>query len=100
MIGSMHASTDGSNESLQGFHPGLTIGQAASRLGVSPSTVRRWVRSGRLPSERVAVSDGFEYRIPTDSLEAVKASVNPSAEPTTNGSMNASTPSVLEISME
>jgi len=100
----MTASTNGSAEPLQSFHPGLTIGQAASMLKMSPSTVRRWVRSGRLQSERVVVGDGHEYRIPVDALEGVKDSMNPSANgsvnPSMNGSMNASELPSLESSME
>jgi excisionase family DNA binding protein len=107
-MASMAAFANGSTEPVQDFRPGLTIGQAASRLGVSPSTVRRWVRSGRLRSERVTVGDGFEYRIPAEGLEAVTASTNPSAEPATNpstepptnGSTNASAPAILEASVE
>jgi excisionase family DNA binding protein len=82
------------------FTPGLTIGQAASRMGVSPSTVRRRVRSGQLRSERVTVGDGFEYRIPTEDVEAAAGSMNPSVEPAANGSTNASAPSILEASVE
>lgn len=96
----MTASTNGSAEPLQGFHAGLTIGQAASALGVSPSTVRRWVRSGRLLSDQVAVGDGFEYRIPMGGLEAVKGSANPCMDPTVNGSMDASRPPILDVPIE
>ncbi len=31
----------------------LTVPQAAKRVGKNPETVRRWIRSGRLHSERV-----------------------------------------------
>src|ERR1039458_4360225 len=30
----------------------ITVGEAASRVGRSPETVRRWIRSGRLPASR------------------------------------------------
>jgi excisionase family DNA binding protein len=100
----MKASTNGSAEPLHAFHAGLTIGQAASMLGVSPSTVRRWVRSGRLRSDQVAVGEGFEYRIPPESLEAVKGFANPCMEPTVeaslDGSMDASAPPIVDASME
>src|SRR5687767_12165656 len=93
-----------SAEPLHGYHPGLTIGQAASRLNVSPSTARRWVRSGRLPSVQVTVGEGFEYRIPPEALEAMKASVNPSteqaAEPSSNPSAGGSAATILEASVE
>jgi excisionase family DNA binding protein len=30
----------------------ITVGEAASRVGRTPETVRRWIRSGRLPASR------------------------------------------------
>jgi len=98
---------NGFAEPLHHFHAGLTIGQAASALGVSSSTVRRWVRSGRLHSDQVAVGDGFEYRIlleGLEGLEGVKGSANPFMEPTAeavaNGSMDASVSPIMDASME
>jgi excisionase family DNA binding protein len=41
------------------YHGGVTIDQAAVSLGVSPSTVRRWVKSGRIKSERVVRPQGY-----------------------------------------
>jgi excisionase family DNA binding protein len=32
----------------------LTITQAAQHAGLSPATIRDWIRSGRLPSQRMA----------------------------------------------
>ena len=87
----MTASANGSAEPLQGFHAGLTIGQAASTLGVSPSTVRRWVRSGHLASNQVSVGDGFEYRIPLKALEAMKGSATPCTKPSAEPAMEPST---------
>jgi excisionase family DNA binding protein len=29
----------------------LTVTEAAQRVGKSPSTIRRWIRAGRLPAE-------------------------------------------------
>jgi excisionase family DNA binding protein len=89
-----------SSEPLHGYQPGLTIGQTASRLNVSPSTVRRWVRSGRLHATQVTVGDGYEYRIPLEALEGMKASVQPSEEATTDPSANGSIPTILEVSVE
>lgn len=31
----------------------LTVPQAAKRVGRDPETVRRWIRSGKLPSQKV-----------------------------------------------
>ncbi|MGH2681543.1 MAG: helix-turn-helix domain-containing protein [Actinomycetota bacterium] len=31
----------------------LTVPEAAKRVGRDPETVRRWIRSGKLPSKRV-----------------------------------------------
>lgn len=89
-----------SSEPLHGYHPGLTLSQVASRLKISPSTARRWARSGRLPSTQVRSGEGFEYRVPVEALEGLEASTNPSTDPSTNDSMNGSTPSGLEASME
>ncbi len=41
----------------------LTIEDAAARLGVSVSTVRRRIRDGLLMAERVTTPQGFKYRI-------------------------------------
>jgi len=80
----------------------------ASTLKVSPSTIRRWVRSGRLPSTQVVVAGGFEYRVPLEALEGVKAStedppeafVNSSTSPSMKGSTNPSASTILEASVE
>ncbi len=42
---------------------GLTISQAASSLGVSSRTVRRFIKSGKIHAELVPGSFGEEYRI-------------------------------------
>ena len=89
-----------SAEPLQGYDPGLTIGQAASRLKVSSSTIRRWVRSGRLRSTQVTVGDGFEYRIPLEALDGVNPSMNPSDEAIVEPSVNGSAATTLEASVE
>lgn len=49
----------------------LTTVAAAARLGVDPSTVRRWIEDGRLP----AVKPGRDYRIdPADLDELLRMS--------------------------
>ncbi|TEU04065.1 MAG: helix-turn-helix domain-containing protein [Dehalococcoidia bacterium] len=42
---------------------GLSIKEAASAIGVSPKTVRRLVKDGKLPAELRAGKYGSEYRI-------------------------------------
>jgi excisionase family DNA binding protein len=37
----------------------VTIDHAARQLGVSPTTIRRWVKDGRIKSERVARPQGY-----------------------------------------
>jgi len=51
------ARTDGT------YRPGVSIHEAAVMLGVSPTTVRRWVASGRLRSERHARPQGAVVRV-------------------------------------
>jgi excisionase family DNA binding protein len=52
----------------------LTVPQAAKRVGRDPETVRRWIRSGRLRSQRIGTqhlideSDLAAMVEPTDSL--------------------------------
>lgn len=45
----------------------LTVPEAARRVGRDPETVRRWIRSGRLRSERV----GTQHLIDEAELDAV-----------------------------
>ena len=52
--------------------PTLTPAQAATRLAVSDSTVRRWLAEGRLEGVRV----GGRYRIDPDVLEEMLAPAN------------------------
>jgi len=41
----------------------LTVDEAAVRLGKSPDTVRRYIRAGQLPAERVQGERTIEYRL-------------------------------------
>ncbi len=41
----------------------LTVDEAAARLGKSPDTVRRYIRAGQLPAERVQGERTIEYRL-------------------------------------
>src|SRR3954471_17437297 len=45
------------------YRPGVSIHEAAVMLGVSPTTVRRWVASGRLQSERHDRPQGEVVRV-------------------------------------
>jgi excisionase family DNA binding protein len=40
----------------------LSVAQAADRLGRNPETVRRWIRSGRLPARRVGARHAIDDR--------------------------------------
>lgn len=44
----------------------LTVPQAAARVGRGAETIRRWIRSGRLPARKV----GTQYAIDEADLEA------------------------------
>ena len=69
------------------FQAGVSIDQAAAALNVSPSTVRRWVKEGRLPADRVATPQGHVFRVhlPAEGTEtpATEASKVGSAAPST-----------------
>jgi excisionase family DNA binding protein len=45
----------------------MTIPEAARRAGRDPETVRRWVRSGRLPARKI----GTQHIVREEDLEAV-----------------------------
>jgi len=45
----------------------ITVPEAARRVGRNPETIRRWIRSGRLRSERA----GTQHLIDVDQLDAL-----------------------------
>jgi excisionase family DNA binding protein len=45
----------------------ITVPEAARKLGRDPETVRRWIRSGRLPARRV----GTQHVIDESDLDAL-----------------------------
>jgi excisionase family DNA binding protein len=48
-------------------HPMLTVPEAARRAGRNPETIRRWIRAGRLRSEKV----GTQHVVEETDLEAL-----------------------------
>jgi excisionase family DNA binding protein len=54
----------------------LTVAEAAARVGRSPETVRRWIRSGRLP----AVSEQGRLVIEPADLDGVRDELYPMLE--------------------
>ncbi|MGC0363268.1 excisionase family DNA binding protein [Rhodococcus sp. 27YEA15] len=46
----------------------VTIAQAAEAVGVEDSTIRRWIRDGRLPAFRLA---GRQVRIDVTAVDAL-----------------------------
>lgn len=50
---------------------GITIPQAAERLGVDPQTIRNWVRTGKLPATRWGPDGAKVIRIDPADLEGL-----------------------------
>jgi excisionase family DNA binding protein len=55
----------------------LTVPEAARRAGKDPETIRRWIRAGRLPSERV----GTQHLIEERDLDALTSDDEPLPRP-------------------
>ncbi len=51
----------------------LTVEDVAAQIGKSVETVRRYIRTGRLPALRVEGKNTNEYRINADDLHAIDA---------------------------
>jgi excisionase family DNA binding protein len=51
----------------------LTVPEAARRVGRNPETIRRWIREGRLRSERV----GTQHLVDSDELDALVVTAEP-----------------------
>ncbi len=54
----------------------LTVPEAARRAGRSPETVRRWIWSGKLPSEKV----GNQHLVDAEALDALTGAVELASE--------------------
>jgi MerR family copper efflux transcriptional regulator len=61
-----------------------SISEAAELLKLSPKTIRRYIKSGKLPSTKVPTKFGDEYRI-TEIPEALKQDAEIQAEAQTGG---------------
>jgi hypothetical protein len=55
-----------SDEQIPTTGGGVTIHQAALRLGMSESTIRRRIKDGSLKASRIPTSQGFEWRVLLD----------------------------------
>ncbi len=54
----------------------LTVTEAANRVGRNPETVRRWIRSGRLPARLI----GHRHTIDDRDLRRIEDELYPMAE--------------------
>jgi excisionase family DNA binding protein len=54
----------------------LSVAEAAEKIGRNPETVRRWIRSGRLPARRV----GRHHEIEAGDLRQIEDELFPMAE--------------------
>jgi len=55
----------------------LTVPEAARRTGRNPETIRRWIRAGKLPSQRV----GTQHLIDERDLDAMVSEDDPLPRP-------------------
>ncbi|MGD0454351.1 MAG: helix-turn-helix domain-containing protein [Solirubrobacteraceae bacterium] len=54
----------------------LSVAEVAEKIGRNPETVRRWIRSGRLPARRV----GGHHEIEAGDLRQIEDELFPMAE--------------------
>ena len=48
----------------------LTLAECAQRLRMTEATIRRWIRAGQLPAEKVGLAPSFRYRVRATDLAA------------------------------
>lgn len=58
----------------------ITLTEAATRLGISTKTARRWVKVGRLAATLEPGEHGPEYRVAVEALTAAQV-VDPAPQP-------------------
>lgn len=54
---------------LEKASDGLSVRQAAEKIGVNPQTIRNWIKSGKLPATQFGE---FSYRIAPDDLDKMR----------------------------
>lgn len=61
----------------------LSLSDAATHLGISVGTCRRWIKKGRIAAERVPITTGFVYRIDADVVAEHAKLPSDTSHPTT-----------------
>jgi hypothetical protein len=69
-------------------------------LGVSPSTVRRWVKEGRLRSQKVTTPQGYVFRVHLPAEPAPAPAAAPAMEDVKAGAPAPSAEPAVALSME
>src|SRR5215217_2216839 len=50
----------------------VSVAEAAQRLGVHEKTLRRWIRTGRIPADLVDGPYGPQYHVPVSALSSAQ----------------------------
>jgi excisionase family DNA binding protein len=80
--------------------PGLTIQEASQVLNVSPTTIRRWVKEGKIPSERVSRPQGYVVlvHLPGNSVAHTGNGASAHAHPPSAGQIPVPSPASGQLS--